>query len=64
MSKELSKLDRDIIIGELTNLKSNILSDYKKMNRQMQNNWILKIFVDQLEYKCRKEGRKITKIRI
>lgn len=62
MSKELSNLDRDIIIGELTNLKSNILSDYKKMNRQMQNNWILKIFVNQLEYKCRKEGRKFIKI--
>lgn len=62
MSKELVKTKRDLIIGELTNLKSNIMSDYRKMNRQMQNNWQLKIFVDQLDYKCKKYGRKLTKI--
>ena len=62
LSKELSKLDRDIIIGDLTNLKSNILSEYKTINRQMQNNWVLKTFVDHLEYKCKKEGRKLTKV--
>lgn len=62
LSKEIAKLDRDIIIGELTNLKRNTLTDYKKMNRECQNNWQLITFVNQLEYKCKKYGRKLTKV--
>ena len=62
LSKEISKFDRDIIIGELTNLKRNTLSDYKKQNRECQNNWQLMTFVNLLEYKCKKEGRKLTKV--
>lgn len=62
LSKRISKLDRDIIIGELTNLKRNTLSDYRKQNRECQNNWQLRTFVDLLDYKCKKEGRKLTKV--
>ena len=62
LSKNICKLDRDIIIGDLTNLKHNIISDYKIMNRQMQNNWQLGIFINQLEYKSKKYGRKLVKI--
>lgn len=62
LSKEIVNLDRDIIIGELTNLKRNTLSEYKQQNRQCQNNWQLMTFVDQLEYKCKKYGRKLTKV--
>lgn len=62
LSKEIAKLDRDIIIGELTNLKRNTLSEYKQQNRECQNNWQLITFVNQLEYKCKKYGRKLTKV--
>lgn len=62
LSKGISKLDRDIIIGELTNLKRNTLLDFNKQNRECQNNWQLMTFVAYLEYKCKKEGKKLTKV--
>jgi putative transposase len=62
LSKLIAKSERDIVIGELTNLKQNTVSKYNKLNKQMQNNWQLKIFVNQLEYKCKKYGRKLAKI--
>lgn len=62
LSKRISKLERNMVIGELTNLKRNTLSDYRKQNRECQNNWQLMTLVDLLDYKCKKEGRKLTKV--
>jgi len=37
-TKDLSNKNKTILIGELTNLKKNIKSNFKSLNRQMQNN--------------------------
>ena len=63
LSKDLSKLNTDIVIGELTNLKQHIKSDFNhKKNRQMQNNWNLTTFVRLLEYKTQLKGNQVIKV--
>ncbi|MCK9430714.1 MAG: RNA-guided endonuclease TnpB family protein [Candidatus Omnitrophica bacterium] len=63
LSKDLTKLDSIILIGELTNLKQNIKSDYLcKLNRQMQGNWNLSTFIHLLEYKSKLKGNQVIKV--
>jgi len=63
LSKDLVSLNSDIVIGELTNLKQNIVKENnKKLNRVMQNNWNLITFVNLLEYKQKLIGNKLTKV--
>lgn len=63
LSKDLTKLDSIILIGELTNLKQNIKSDYlHKLNRQMQGNWNLSTFIHLLEYKSKLKGNQVIKV--
>lgn len=62
VSRDLSKSGKTILIGELTNLKKNIVSDYRKLNRQMQNNWNLETFTRLFEYKCKLEGNQVVKV--
>lgn len=62
VSKDLSKTNKTILVGELTNLKKNIKSQYRSLNRQMQNNWTLQTFTHLLEYKCKLNGNKVVKV--
>ncbi len=62
VSKDLSKQNKTILIGELTNLKKNIKSDFKGLNRQMQNNWNLQTFIHLLEYKNKLKGNEVIKV--
>lgn len=62
LSKEIANLDKNVIIGELTNLKQNTISFSKKINRAKQNNWNLKTITDLLEYKIRLKGNKLVKV--
>jgi putative transposase len=62
ISKDLSNQNKTILIGELTNLKKNIKSNFKSLNRQMQNNWNLQIFTHLLEYKCKLKGNQVVKV--
>ncbi len=61
-TKDLSNKNKIIIIGELTNLKKNIKSNFKSLNRQMQNNWNLQTFIHLLEYKCKLKGNQVIKV--
>ncbi len=63
LSKDLSNLNTDVLIGELTNLKQNIVSENKhKLNRQMQNNWNLSTFIRLLTYKVWLKGNAVIKV--
>jgi putative transposase len=63
VSKEIANQNKTVLVGELSNLKRNILSEYKnKLNRQMQGNWNLMTFVHLLEYKCRLKGNQVVKV--
>ena len=62
LSKDLSNLNTNIVIGELTNLKQNTLTKTNKLNRQMQNNWNLATFIRLLEYKTQLKGNKVIKV--
>lgn len=59
-SKDLS--DYTIILGELTNIKKAIKTNFRKLNRQMLNNWNLATFVHLLEYKCKLKGNQVIKV--
>lgn len=56
VSKDVSNENKTILIGELSNLKKNIKSNYRALNRQMQNNWNLLTFIRLLEYKNKLKG--------
>jgi len=62
VSKNLSEQGKTILIGELTNLKQNIISDKRRTNRQMQNNWNLMTFIRLLSYKNRIRGNEVIKV--
>ena len=62
VSKDLSNQNKTILIGELTNLKKNIKSNFCSLNRQIQNNWNLQTFIHLLEYKCRLKGNQVIKV--
>jgi putative transposase len=62
ITKDLSYQNKTILIGELTNLKKNIKSNFKSLNRQMQNNWNLQTFTHLLEYKCKLKGNQVIKV--
>lgn len=62
ITKDLSYQNKTILIGELTNLKKNIKSNFKSLNRQMQNNWNLQTFIHLLEYKCKLKGNQVIKV--
>lgn len=62
VTKDLSEQNKTIIIGELTNLKKNIKSNFKSLNRQIQNNWNLQTFTRLLEYKCKLKGNQVVKV--
>lgn len=62
VSKDLSNENKTILIGELTNLKKNIRSNFNSLNRQMQNNWDLQTFIHLLEYKCLLKGNQVIKV--
>lgn len=62
ITKDLSYQNKTILIGELTNLKKNIKSNFKSLNRQMQNNWNLQTFTRLLEYKCKLKGNQVIKV--
>jgi putative transposase len=62
ITKDLSRQNRTILVGELTNLKKNITSKFKTLNRQMQNNWNLQTFIHLLEYKCKLRGNQVVKV--
>lgn len=63
LSRELAKQDANIIIGELSNLKHNIKEKRnRKLNRAMQNNWLLATFIRLLEYKTLLIGNKVIKV--
>lgn len=62
ISKDLTNLNSNIALGDLTNLKRNIISPYRKLNRQMQNNWNLATFIRQLQYKSELNGNKVIKV--
>ncbi len=62
VSKNLSKQNKTILIGELSNLKKNIKSNFKSLNRQMQNNWNLQTFIHLLEYKNKLRGNQVIKV--
>lgn len=62
LSKDIVNQNADIVIGELTNLKQNTITPYKKVNRQMQGNWSLMTFVNLLEYKQILKGNKLIKV--
>src|SRR5574343_476977 len=61
-TKDLSNQNKTILIGELTNLKKNIKSNFRSLNRQMQNNWNLQTFIHLLEYKCKVKGNQVIKV--
>ena len=62
VTKDLSNENKTILIGELTNLKKNIKSNFRSLNRQMQNNWNLQTFIHLLEYKCKLKGNQVIKV--
>lgn len=62
VTKDLSNQNKTILIGELTNLKKNIKSNFKSLNKQMQNNWNLQTFTRLLEYKCKLKGNQVIKV--
>lgn len=62
VSKDLSNENKTILIGELTNLKKNIKSNFRSLNRQMQNNWNLQTFIHLLEYKNKLRGNQVIKV--
>ncbi len=62
VTKDLSNQNKTILVGELTNLKKNIKSNFKSLNRQMQNNWNLQTFTHLLEYKCKLKGNQVVKV--
>jgi putative transposase len=62
VTRDLSSLNKTIVIGDLTNLKGNIISPLSKLNRQMQNNWNLQTFTHLLEYKCTLRGNPVVKV--
>ena len=62
VTKDLSNQNKTILIGELTNLKKNIKSNFRSLNRQMQNNWNLQTFTHLLEYKCKLKGNQVVKV--
>lgn len=62
VTKDLSNQNKTILIGELTNLKKNIKSNFRSLNRQMQNNWNLQTFIHLLEYKNRLKGNQVIKV--
>jgi len=62
VTKDLSEQNKTILIGELTNLKKNIKSNFRSLNRQMQNNWNLQTFIRLLEYKSKLRGNRVIKV--
>lgn len=62
VTKDLSNQNKTILIGELTNLKKNMKSNFKSLNRQMQNNWNLQTFIHLLEYKNKLKGNQVIKV--
>jgi putative transposase len=62
VTKDLSNENKTILVGELTNLKKNIKSNFRSLNRQMQNNWNLQTFTHLLEYKCKLKGNQVVKV--
>ena len=62
ISKDISNQNKTIIIGELSNIKRNIISQHRGINRQMQNNWNLQTFMHLLEYKCALIGNQVVKV--
>jgi len=62
VTKDLNEQNKTILIGELTNLKKTIKSNFKSLNRQMQNNWNLQTFIHLLEYKCKLKGNQVIKV--
>ena len=62
VTKDLSNENKTILVGELTNLKNNIKSKFRSLNRQMQNNWNLQTFIHLLEYKCKLKGNQVIKV--
>lgn len=62
VSKDLSKQNKTILIGELSNLKQNIKTNFKSLNRQMQNNWNLASFIRLIEYKNQLKGNQVIKV--
>jgi len=62
VSKDLSKQNKTILLGDLTNLKQNTRTRIRSLNRQMQNNWNLQTFIRLLEYKNKLRGNKVIKV--
>lgn len=62
LSKEIVDLDTNIIIGKLLNIKEACKSNFKKVNREMQNNWAIGIFINLLKYKTALKGNKLVEI--
>jgi putative transposase len=62
ISKDLSNQNKTIVVGELDDLKNNIKTNIKSINRQMQNNWNLQTFIHLLEYKTKLKGNQVIKV--
>jgi len=62
LSKDLTSQNKNLTIGDLNGLKENIITPFKKLNHQMQNNWPLKTFVGLLEYKSKLKGIELIKV--
>jgi putative transposase len=62
ITKDLSNQNKTILIGKLDNLKNNIKTPIKSINRQMQNNWNLQTFIHLLEYKNKLKGNQVIKV--
>jgi putative transposase len=62
LSKDLSNQNKTILIGDLCNLKQNIKTEIKSLNRHMQNNWTLNTFIHLLEYKNKLRGNQVIKV--
>jgi len=62
LAKDIANMNSNVVLGDLTNLKKNIISKYKGLNRQMQNNWNLTTFVNLLTYKVELKGNKLIKV--
>ena len=62
VSKDLSGQNKTILIGELSNLKRNIKTNFRHLNRQIQNNWNLQTFIHLLEYKNKLKGNQVIKV--
>lgn len=62
ITKDLSNQNKTIVVGELDDLKNNIKTNIKSINRQMQNNWNLQTFIHLLEYKTKLKGNQVIKV--